>query len=98
MKLKWTRPAMADRREIRNYIARDNVSAAIRMDKLFGSKAAVLLEHPRLGRHGRKAGTRELVVHQNYILIYDLAGDDLVRILRVLHGARQWPPAVQTDW
>jgi len=36
--------------------------------------------------------TRELVVHKNYILIYDTTVE-LVRILRVLHAARQWPPA-----
>lgn len=40
-------------------------------------------------------GTRELVAHQNYILIYDMA-DDLVRVLRVLHAARKWPPTRNT--
>jgi len=95
MKLIWAPSARRDRGEIREYITRDNPAAALAMDKLFERKAAVLLEHPRLGRRGRVAGTRELVVHQNYILIYDLAGDDLVRMLRVLHGARQWPPIAE---
>ena len=36
-------------------------------------------------------GIRELVAYQNYILVYDMVGD-LVRVLRVLHVARQWPP------
>ena len=36
-------------------------------------------------------GTRELVAHRNYILVYDTAGN-VVRILRVLHSSRQWPP------
>jgi len=31
-----------------------------------------------------------LVVHRNYIMIYDVT-DDAVRVLRVLHAARQWP-------
>lgn len=91
MKLVWTRPAAADRREIRAYIAQDNPAAALALDELFSEKAGRLLDHPSLGRPDRIAGTRELVVHQNYILIYDLAGD-LVRVLRVLHAARQWPP------
>lgn len=49
-----------------------------------------MADYPGLGRTGRIAGTRELVTHRNYILIYDTAGD-VVRILRVLHAARQWP-------
>ncbi len=32
-----------------------------------------------------------MVVHPNYILVYDVT-DNLVRILRVLHVARPWPP------
>lgn len=91
MKLVWTRPAATDRREIRAYIAQDNPAAALALDELFSEKAGRLLDHPGLGRPGRIADTRELVVHQNYILVYDLAGD-LVRVLRVLHAARQWPP------
>ncbi|MFC3441026.1 type II toxin-antitoxin system RelE/ParE family toxin [Sphingobium rhizovicinum] len=42
------------------------------------------------GRPGRVTGTRELIVHRNYMLIYDVVGD-VVRILRILHTRRQWP-------
>lgn len=88
MRLVWTRPAREDRKAIREYIAVDNPSAAIALDELFSEKATRLVDHPGLGRLGRVAGTRELVAHQNYILIYDTDGD-LVRILRVLHAAGQ---------
>ncbi|MFZ4538902.1 type II toxin-antitoxin system RelE/ParE family toxin [Propionivibrio sp.] len=91
MKLVWTRPAREDRKVIREYIAADNPSAALDLDELLSEKAARLVDHPGLGRPGRLQGTRELVAHRNYILIYDVAGD-LVRVLRVLHAARQWPP------
>jgi toxin ParE1/3/4 len=91
VRLVWTRPASADRKEIREYIAQDNPAAALALDELISEKASRLVDHPGLGRPGRVAGTRELVAHQNYILFYDTAGD-LVRVLRVLHAARQWPP------
>lgn len=91
MKLVWTRPAATDRKEIRAYIAEDNPAAALALDDLFSQMAGHLVRHPHMGRPGRVAGTRELVAHRNYILVYDLA-DDRVRVLRVLHTARQWPP------
>ena len=92
MRLVWTKPALFDRKEIREYIAQDNPAAALALDTLISEKAARLIDHPSLGRPGRVVGTRELIVHRNYILIYDIAqGQDWVRVLRVLHGARQWP-------
>ncbi len=88
MKLVWTRPASIDRKEIRKYIAQDNPAAAMTLDELFSERAGRLTDHPGLGRPGRVAGTRELVAHQNYILVYDVTGD-LVRVLRILHAARK---------
>lgn len=42
------------------------------------------------GRSGRVGRTRELVVHRRYIIIYDIRGD-AIRVIRILHTARQWP-------
>jgi addiction module toxin, RelE/StbE family len=53
-----------------------------------------LIRHPESGRIGRVDGTRELVIDRTpYIAAYRIAGDT-VRILRVLHGAQQWPNAL----
>lgn len=92
MRLFWTPEAIDDRRLIYDYIEADSPSAALALDELFFEKAKCLIDHPGLGRTGRVAGTRELVAHRNYILIYDTTSDDRVRILRVLHAARRWPP------
>ena len=92
MKLVWTRPAHSDRKKIREHIAQHAPAAALALDEMLSEKADLLLNHPDLGRIGRVLGTRELVAHRNYILVYDTTGD-LVRILRVLHAARQWPHA-----
>jgi len=46
---------------------------------------------PALGRPGRVAGTRELVVPGTpYIVPYRITGD-IVQIITVLHSAQRWP-------
>lgn len=90
MKMFWAMDAVEDREAIYDYIEADNPAAAQAMDVLFSEAAARLLEHPDLGRPGRVADTREWLVHTNYVLIYDQS-DDRIRILRILHSARQWP-------
>lgn len=91
MKLAWTWEALADRRAIFTYIEARNLQAAVALDNLIAENTDLLVAHPESGRPGRVEGTRELVTHPNYVVIYDL-GDDTVRILRVLHTAQQWPP------
>jgi addiction module RelE/StbE family toxin len=83
--------AIADRESIFDYIAPENLDAALALDELFERKAALLGAHPEAGRVGRVRGTRELVAHRHYVLVYD-TDPDRVRILRVLHTSRQWPP------
>jgi addiction module RelE/StbE family toxin len=90
MELFWTPEAIQDRDEIYDYIEADNPVAALALDELFEEKAGRLVDHPGMGRPGCVAGTRELVAHKNYILVYDVTADS-VRVLRVLHAARQWP-------
>ena len=92
MKLAWTPQAVADRRAIYDYIEADNPRAALALDQLIAERASRLVNHPRIGRPGRVEHTRELVAHRRYVLVYDIAGD-VVRVLRVLHTAQQWPPA-----
>jgi toxin ParE1/3/4 len=90
LKLTWTREASADREAIYDYIESDNPRAALELDEQFARRATQLLTRPMIGRPGRVPTTRELVVRPNYVLVYDLDGD-MIRILRVLHAAQQWP-------
>ncbi|WP_145610692.1 type II toxin-antitoxin system RelE/ParE family toxin [Nitrospirillum amazonense] len=91
MRLVWTRSATINRNRIREYIAQEDLVAALALDELFSKRAVLLVKHYGVGRPGRVAGTRELVIHPNYIMIYEVIGGT-VRILRLLHAARQWPP------
>ena len=45
---------------------------------------------PALGRPGRVPGTRELVVHDNYVVPYRVKGQ-VVQIIRMQHIAQLWP-------
>lgn len=87
----WRPAAIAERVAIMEYIARDNPLAALELDEEIESKADALLKHPKLYKHGRVSGTREMVVRSNFLVVYELIGADVV-ILSVLHAARQWPP------
>lgn len=72
-------------------IALDNPSAALDMWDEIERQVERLRDFPRSGRGGRVLETRELVVSGTpYIVVY-LVSDD-VELIRVLHGAQQWPP------
>ncbi|MDP3552252.1 MAG: type II toxin-antitoxin system RelE/ParE family toxin [Novosphingobium sp.] len=86
----WTTEAMKDRDGIFDRIEREAPHAAEKLDATFEEKCLPLARHPFMGRSGRLDGTRELVVHNNYRLLYDVT-DEAVRILRLLHARRQWP-------
>lgn len=92
MKLAWTPEAVRDRLAIWDFIARDNPPAAVRLDALFSEATALLEAQPRAGRSGLVAGTRELIPHENYRLVYEIRGD-MIWILALVHVARRWPPA-----
>lgn len=86
----WKPAALADRRGIIEYIAQDNPLAAIELGDLLIAQAEQLDQHPTSGRIGRVKGTRELVVHPNYILVYRIV-DKMAEVLRVKHAAQRWP-------
>jgi len=87
----WTPEAEQDRADIWNYIAADNPGAAVRMDELFRDAAARLGAHPQMGKAGKIVGTRELIPHKSYRLVYEIDAGT-VWVLAIVHSARQWPP------
>jgi toxin ParE1/3/4 len=91
LKLKWSAFAVEDRDRIFEYLAERNPLAALEVDDRFDQSVERLLPHPQVGRPGRVEGTRELVVAGTpYIAAYRVSRDEIV-ILRLLHGAQEWP-------
>ena len=87
----WTGPALSDVDAIQDFIARDNPTAAHKLTTdIIERTGRLLADNPMIGREGRVAGTRELVVAgTRYIVAYRLT--DQVEVLAVVHGARRWP-------
>ncbi|HEX8238671.1 MAG TPA: type II toxin-antitoxin system RelE/ParE family toxin [Allosphingosinicella sp.] len=90
MQLVWRAEALADLKSIVEYIADRNAPAALRLRSAIEACADRLRERPFMYRPGRVQGTREAVVHPNYILIYEI-GAAAVEIMAVVHARRQYP-------
>ena len=83
--------ALVDRAAIMDYIAEDSPAAALALDEDFEAHAVRACRTPTLYRPGRLKGTREIVVHPHYVMVYRVEPAAIV-VLRVLHAALQWPP------
>jgi len=91
MELRWTQEAAADLEVIADYLLEHAPEHAERLVRVLYNAPAALLTFPNRGRLGKKEGTRELVTSPlPYIVVYTVRGD-AVYVVRILHGAQQWP-------
>jgi toxin ParE1/3/4 len=93
MEVLWLEGALADLNEIVEYVAERNPAAAPKVAAALHHAAARLGTHPRVGRRGRVAGTRELVVPRLPFVIAYRTKPDRIEVVRVIHGRRNWRPA-----
>ena len=91
MRVRWTTPATQDLYNIIRRIQQENPNAAAEVAQILYDGCGKLENFPRRGRRGRIAGTRELVfVGLPYIAVYHIQDQNL-EILRIYHGAQDWP-------
>lgn len=91
MIIKWLDDAVDDLQALRLYIAKDKPSAANRVAKQILNAVNFLPHHPDMGRLGRVANTRELIIpNLPYVIPYRVR-HNAIEILRVFHAAMQWP-------
>jgi toxin ParE1/3/4 len=87
----WSPRAIEHLAHLRTSIARDNPKAANRIAGTLLEAVERLAELPNLGRLGRVAGTREVVVPGTpYVIPYRLRGDRL-EVIAVFHARQKWP-------
>lgn len=72
-------------------IAQDNPAAALDLWLHIDDQVSRLADGNFSRRRGRVKGTKELVAHENYIVILQ-EDDATVTVLNVVHVRRQWPP------
>lgn len=88
MSVFWRQAAYADVARIVQHIAEENPIAARQVAREILLAGDSLTMFPQRGRPGRVLGTRELVAYPPYILVYRVASQGMVTILRVWHGAQ----------
>ncbi|MGO4334794.1 type II toxin-antitoxin system RelE/ParE family toxin [Labrys sp. KB_33_2] len=94
MRIVWRESALADVERAIGYITLESPGNAEQQLSRIEQRVQVLVDHPRMGRVGRVTGTRELVVPRTHFVIAYSLGED-VELIRILHGAQQWPPAAE---
>jgi toxin ParE1/3/4 len=82
--------ASADLENIANYIFEKTPEHAARLIREIYDAPSGLREFPNRGRPGKKQGTRELVLSSlPYVIVYQVR-DEMLYVLRILHGAQEW--------
>jgi toxin ParE1/3/4 len=92
MKVRWARTAVRDLGALDSYIGEQQPAAADALVDAIQAGAGMLEQYPNLGRPGRVAGTRELIVAP-FVIVYRVR-KTVVEIAAVIHGARKWPESI----
>ncbi|MGC1465274.1 MAG: type II toxin-antitoxin system RelE/ParE family toxin [Pseudolabrys sp.] len=88
MRLRYTRPALADLDAILSYVVAHSPQAASRIRARIQTVTNLLLSHPRVGAQTDDPAIRRInAFPYPYLVFYEIAGDDVV-IHAVRHGAR----------
>jgi addiction module RelE/StbE family toxin len=85
--LEWKAAAQVDLLEIVDHIGAENPDAASAFAQMVYAKAEALCLSPTLYRSGRVRGTREMVVHRNYVVFYRVTADIVTILLSSMRAS-----------
>jgi toxin ParE1/3/4 len=86
----WRQRATDKLAAIVEYIAERNPDAAALIKAQISPAVLPAAGHPYLFRRGRVPGTREIVAHRNYIVVYRVTASS-IDMINVVHAARDYP-------
>ncbi|MGA2592684.1 MAG: type II toxin-antitoxin system RelE/ParE family toxin [Bryobacteraceae bacterium] len=87
--IRWTPTGLRDLQSLHAYIAEDSQDAAATTVERINAALEAVQRFPEMGRKGRVAGTRELVVSP-FVIAYRVK-KDAIEVVAIIHGARRWP-------
>ena len=91
MTVVWSRRAIQHLIALHEHIASDSEQNAAQVATRILRSVELLQTQPNMGRPGRIAGTRELIVPDTpYVVPYRINGRRL-ELIAVFHGHRKWP-------
>lgn len=93
MKLEFSPQAVTDLDEILQYVSRDDPHAAVRLVDGIEATCQTLVSMPRAGtvRNDLARGMRAFT-HGRYVIYFLCPTEDILRIVRIMHGARDVRP------
>jgi addiction module RelE/StbE family toxin len=87
----WSIQATADVRRIREHIVRDAPGSAAVVMARIRSAIESLEQFPYSGRPSRTPNVRELIVPRTPYIVRYRVESEVIRVMRVLHGAQRRP-------
>lgn len=92
MRVEFAPRARLDLIEIAEHLERvAGKRTAVRWIERLAAKARGLMDQPYIGAEDSELGGRRRLILRPYLIVYRIASPDLVRVVRVVHGARDLP-------
>ena len=90
-RIRWTNEAEKWLRDIHDYIAQDNPTAAQRVVSAIYEKAQLLKDFPEIGYKYRteSEGEIRILLYGHYRIAYLIRNKNLIDILGIFHGAME---------
>ena len=88
--LNWEADALLQYEILIEFVRDRNEPAAEALARRINDGVERVCHFPEIGRPGRITGTRELIVHPNYIVVYQITGT-AIDVLRLLHARQRYP-------
>ncbi|WP_439601219.1 type II toxin-antitoxin system RelE/ParE family toxin [Devosia sp.] len=86
----WSTKALDDLDGIVAFIATRDFTAAGRLHERIEQSVLPTASHPYMFRSGRVNGTREIVAHPNYVIVYRVLAD-MILVTAVVHARQEYP-------